>query len=68
MRKKLEREVRKTLRDLAQYEMPKKLLLLSNEFSVETGELTPKLSVRRRVVEERHREAIESLYAEPHAN
>ncbi|MEO7985189.1 MAG: long-chain fatty acid--CoA ligase [Gemmatimonadales bacterium] len=68
VRKKLEREVRKSLRDLAQYEMPKKLLLLSSEFSMETGELTPKLSVRRRVVEERHREAIESLYAEPHAN
>ena len=66
VRHKLEREVRKALRDLAQFEMPKKLLLLSREFSVETGELTPKLSVRRRVVEERHREAIEALYAEPH--
>lgn len=67
VRKKIEREVRKTLRDLAQFEMPKKLLLLSEEFSMETGELTPKLSVRRKVVEERYREAIESLYAEPHA-
>jgi len=63
---KLEREVRKTLRDLAQFEMPKKFLLLSKDFSVEGGELTPTLKVRRRVVEERHKAAIEALYAEPH--
>lgn len=68
VRQKLEREVRKALRDLAQFEMPKKLLLLSREFSIEAGELTPKLSVRRKVVEERHREAIEELYSEPHAH
>ncbi len=64
---KLEREVRMTLRDLAQFEMPKKFLLLPRDFSVEGGELTPTLKVRRRIVEERHKAAIEALYAEPHA-
>jgi long-chain acyl-CoA synthetase len=64
VRAKLEREVRRTLRDLAQFEMPKKFLLLSRDFSVEGGELTPTLKVRRRVVEERHLAAIEALYAE----
>jgi long-chain acyl-CoA synthetase len=64
---KLEREVRKTLRDLAQYEMPKKFLLLPKDFSVDGGELTPTLKVRRRVVEERHKLAIEALYSEPHS-
>jgi long-chain acyl-CoA synthetase len=63
VRQKVEREVRKTLRDLAQYEMPKKLLLLTRDFSVEAGELTPTLKVRRRIVEERHRAAIDELYA-----
>ncbi|HEX3235314.1 MAG TPA: long-chain fatty acid--CoA ligase [Gemmatimonadales bacterium] len=62
----IEREVRKTLRDLAQFEMPKKFLLMARDFSVESGELTPTLKVRRRIVEERHRSAIETLYAEPH--
>jgi long-chain acyl-CoA synthetase len=62
----IEREVRKTLRDLAQFEMPKKFLLVARDFSVEAGELTPTLKVRRRIVEERHRAAIEALYAEPH--
>jgi long-chain acyl-CoA synthetase len=59
---KLDREVRRVLRDLAQFEMPKKLLLLPRDFSVEGGELTPTLKVRRRVVEERHRAEIERLY------
>jgi len=44
--------------------MPKKLLLLPRDFSVEGGELTPTLKVRRRIVEERHRAAIERLYQE----
>ena len=53
-----------TLRDLAQFEMPKRLMLLSRDFSVEAGELTPTLKVRRRVVEQRHHAAIEALYRE----
>jgi long-chain acyl-CoA synthetase len=64
VRQKIEREVRMTLRDLAQYEMPKKLLLLARDFTLESGELTPTLKVRRRIVEERHRAAIEALYLE----
>jgi long-chain acyl-CoA synthetase len=60
----LDREVRTVLRDLAHFEMPKKLLLLPRDFSVESGELTPTLKVRRRIVEERHRQAIERLYRE----
>lgn len=64
VRQKIEREVRMTLRDLAQFEMPKKLLLLAADFTVEAGELTPTLKVRRRIVEERHRTAIEALYLE----
>ncbi len=64
VRQKVEREVRATLRDLAQFEMPKKLLILATDFTVEAGELTPTLKVRRRIVEEHHRPAIEALYLE----
>ena len=64
VQQKVEREVRMTLRDLAQFEMPKRLLLLPRDFSVEGGELTPTLKVRRRIVEQRHRDAIEALYAD----
>jgi hypothetical protein len=61
---KLERELRKQLRDFAQFEMPKKLLLLPEDFSIEAGELTPTLKVKRRVVEQRYHDRIEALYAE----
>ncbi|MBA3319578.1 MAG: long-chain fatty acid--CoA ligase [Gemmatimonadales bacterium] len=64
VRQKIEREVRQTLRDLAQFEMPKKLLILAKDFTVEAGELTPTLKVRRRIVEEHNRPAIEALYVE----
>jgi long-chain acyl-CoA synthetase len=64
VRQKIEREVRMTLRDLAQFEMPKKLLILQKDFTVEAGELTPTLKVRRRIVEEHNRPAIEALYVE----
>jgi long-chain acyl-CoA synthetase len=61
---KMDREVRKTLRDLAQFEMPKRLLLLADDFTIEGGELTPTLKVKRRVVERNYAAAIEELYRE----
>jgi long-chain acyl-CoA synthetase len=63
VRAMIEREVALKLRDLAIYEMPKKILLLESDFSIESGELTPKLSVKRKVVEDRYREQIDALYA-----
>jgi long-chain acyl-CoA synthetase len=47
---------------LAQFEKIKRIALLPREFSVEAGELTPKLNVRRRVVEQRYKETIDRLY------
>jgi len=64
VQEKLSREARKSLRDLAQFETPKKFLLLPKDFTIEGGELTPKMSVRRRVVEEKYREQIEALYVD----
>ncbi len=62
--KHLEAEAMKHLRDLARFEVPKRFLIVAREFSIDTGELTPKLSVRRRVVEAHYREAIEAVYLE----
>jgi long-chain acyl-CoA synthetase len=58
----VEREVARLSEDFAQFEKIKKIALLPREFSIETGELTPKLSVRRRVVEEKYKEVIDRLY------
>ena len=61
----MEQEIRTTLADLAGFERPKKLLLLPRDFNIEADELTPKLSVKRKVVEQRHAAAIEALYHHP---
>ncbi len=61
---KMEKEVKSELTGLGSYETPKKIGLLEHDFSIERGELTPKLSVKRRVVEKTNAEFIESLYAE----
>ena len=65
---KLEREVMLKLRDLASYEMPKKILFIERDFSIESGELTPTLKVKRRMVEEHYREQIDRVYAESEGN
>jgi len=43
-------------------EQIKKFELLPAEWSVETGEMTPKLSLKRKVVMEKYRDAIERIY------
>ena len=58
-------EARKSLRDLARFEVPKKFVILPRDFSIETGELTPKLSVKRKVVETHYAPQIEAAYREP---
>jgi len=51
-------------RELSQFERIKRIRLLPREFSIESGELTPTLKVKRKVVEERWRAEIEALYGE----
>jgi long-chain acyl-CoA synthetase len=49
---------------LARYEAIRRWAILPAELKIETGELTPSLKVRRRVVEQRYRDVLEGLYAE----
>jgi len=44
-------------------EQIKKFELLPNEWSIETGEMTPKLSLKRKVIMEKYRDAIDRIYA-----
>jgi long-chain acyl-CoA synthetase len=61
---KMEREVMGGLRDLAKFEMPKKVVLLERDFTIESGELTPSLKVKRRQVEKNYKEMIDRVYTE----
>ena len=60
----LERQIAGLTPNLAKYELIKKIALLENEFSIEGGELTPTLKVKRRVIDEKYRDVIERLYEE----
>ena len=44
-------------------EQIKRFQLLPDEWTIESGEMTPKLSLRRKVVTEKFKEAIEKIYA-----
>ena len=65
-------EVKQLIRDgveavnarLASYERIKDFHLLDHDLSQETGELTPKMSIKRKVVESRHREILDGFYKE----
>jgi long-chain acyl-CoA synthetase len=40
----------------------KKFELLPREWTIETGEMTPKMSLKRKVVMEKYKDAIERIY------
>jgi long-chain acyl-CoA synthetase len=48
---------------LVDYEHIRRIALLPNEFTIDSGELTPTLKVKRRVIDERFGDLIEGLYS-----
>jgi long-chain acyl-CoA synthetase len=62
-----QRQVDALTTDLAQYERVKRIALLEHELTIEGGELTPTLKVKRRVVDEKYRDVIDRLYEEAEA-
>ena len=59
-----ERQIAARTQSLAQFEKIKKIALLDHEFTVEGGEMTPTLKVKRRVIDEKYRAVIDRLYFE----
>lgn len=68
VRRLIQREVDKVNSQLSPWETVKKFVLLDTPFSIESGELTPTLKVKRPVVKERYRDEIESIYQEEESN
>lgn len=60
----LKRQVDKFTPELAHYEKIKAVALLDKELTIEGGELTPTLKVKRRVVAEKYKALIDRLYSE----
>jgi long-chain acyl-CoA synthetase len=59
-----ERQIAARTQNLAQFEKVKRIALIGQELTIESGELTPTLKVKRRVVDEKYRDVIDRIYRE----
>jgi long-chain acyl-CoA synthetase len=64
VKKRIEESVNKINKELAQYERVKKIILLPKEWTIVSGELTPKLSLKRKAIMEASKSKIEELYGQ----
>lgn len=62
-RQYLEKQVEGVNTTLARYEQIKKFVILPRELSIDDGELTPTMKLKRRVVNQKFAEEVEKLYA-----
>jgi long-chain acyl-CoA synthetase len=58
----MQRQIDALTPNLPKYERIKKVALLENEFTIEGGELTPTLKVKRRVIDQKYKDVIERIY------
>jgi long-chain acyl-CoA synthetase len=63
---KYQREVDKANAVFGQWEKVKKFALLPTEWTIDAGELTPKLSLKRKAILQKYEGLINSIYAEQH--
>ncbi|HXF43758.1 MAG TPA: long-chain fatty acid--CoA ligase, partial [Pyrinomonadaceae bacterium] len=59
--KLLQREAIEITRELSEYERIKRVYLLAREFSIDKGEMTPTLKIKRSVIDEKYKEAIDEI-------
>ncbi len=58
----IDREIQAVNATLARYEQIKYYTLLATPFTIESGELTPTMKLKRRIVNEQYREVIDAMY------
>jgi long-chain acyl-CoA synthetase len=64
MRQEIDQAVAELNSKLNRWETIKKFAILDHDLTVESGELTPSLKLKRKVVEDNYRDVIEGLYAD----
>lgn len=60
--KLLETDIAQLQKKLANYERVRKFVLLEKPFTIESGEITPSMKVRRKIIEEKYNSLIEEMY------
>lgn len=59
--KRVQRDAVELTRELSEYERVKRVYLLPREFSIDKGEMTPTLKIKRSVIDEKYEEAIDEI-------
>lgn len=62
IKKLYEELLRKISRELASHEKVRRFLLVAEQFSIDKGEMTPTLKIKRKVIEQKFKEEIDALY------
>lgn len=62
--KRIQKEVDKVNENLSKWEKVKKFKLLEDQFTIDAGEITPTLKVKRNVINEKYKEQIDGIYAD----
>ena len=63
IRERFQQEITRYAADYASFERPERFALLSEEWSINNGLLTPTLKLKRHIVEEQFQKQIDALYA-----
>ncbi len=58
----IDKELKQVNQQLASYESIKRFKILPEDFSIERGELTPSLKVKRKVITQKYKQEIDALY------
>lgn len=59
-----EQEVSRCTSSFAPFEQPKKVVVIGEEWSIDRGELSPKLTIRPKFIEDKYKHLIDELYNE----
>ena len=62
VKKRIWKDVGRITKDLGQWEIPKKMEVCTDVWSIENDELTPTLKLKRKVILEKHKEEVERIY------
>ena len=54
--------INNAMKDYARVEQIRKFSLLPNDFSIDGGELTPTLKLKRKIINQKYTDVIESMY------
>ncbi|MDR9418746.1 AMP-dependent synthetase/ligase [Gracilimonas sp.] len=62
--KRIQKEIDKVNKELSKWEKVKRFKLLEDQFTIDDGEITPTLKIKRNVINKKYKEQIDSIYAD----